>query len=90
MVWHRTGSNSETLVYLITSAPLPPEATLGMSLFFLMSSLPSLTFSFLFKGPGEFPRSPAAGTLYFHCQGPRFDSLVRELGSHRSCHVAKK
>ena len=47
MIWHRTGSNSETLVHLIASDPLPPEATLGMSLFFLMSSLPSLAFFFL-------------------------------------------
>ena len=33
-----------------------------------------------FKKKGrEFPGSPAVGTQRFHCQGPRFQSLVRKL-----------
>ena len=70
MIWHRTGSNSETLVHLIASAPLPPEATLGMSLFFLMSSLPSFFF-FFFKGDqGSSPAVQLLGLCIFTAKGP--------------------
>ena len=38
----------------------------------------------------EFPGSPVVSTKHFHCRGPGFKSLVRELRSHKLCGPAKK
>ena len=38
----------------------------------------------------EFPCGPIVWTLNFHCQGPRFDNLVREIRPHKPHSVVKR
>ena len=39
---------------------------------------------------GQFPGGPVVRTQGFHCHGPRVQSLVGELRSHKLCSAAKK